>query len=240
MRLLDATHPEGVRTARVWLYRGEGETPYNVFDFHENRSRDGPQEFLSTFQGWVGVDVYGVDGGVYLESARRIRASCCLAHARPMFDEAMSSHPTLAAHALGLFRQLYDLEDQAREFSSEARRAPRWREAVPLLAKLRARADEQAGSALPKLKLGVALGYLRNQWDALSNYVEDGRLPIENYATERDFGADHWTEEFSIHWQPPRGAASGVLYTVLASAARHGLDLWDYLAGHLGKTGRRR
>ena len=144
---------------------------------------------METFQGWVKVDAYGVDGGVYLASGGRIRASCCLAHARRKFEEALSSHPTLAAQALGFFRQLYDIEDRALEFSAEARHALRQSEAVPLLAKLRAWADAQAGLALPKLKLGVALGYLRNQWEPLTNYVEDGRLPIDNNATERDLRA---------------------------------------------------
>ena len=83
------------------------------------------------------VDAYGVEGGVYLGSAGRIRASCCLAHARRKFDEAQTSHPTLAAQALGFFQQLYDLEDRGREFAPEARYALRQSEAVPLLAKLR-------------------------------------------------------------------------------------------------------
>ena len=174
VRLLDPALPEGVRLARFWLYRGCDDAPYNVFDFHESRSRDGPRNFLETFQGWVKVDAYGVDGGVYLASGGRIRASCCLAHARRKFDEALSSHPTLAAQALGFFRQLYDIEDRAREFSPEARYALRQSEAVPLLAKLRAWADAQAGLALPKLKLGVALGYLRNQWEPLTNYTSLG------------------------------------------------------------------
>jgi len=230
VRLLDGTHPEGVRTARFWLYRGCDEAPYNVFDFQESRSRDGPQEFLETFQGWVKVDAYGVEGGVYLGSGGRMRASCCLAHARRKFDEAKSSHPTLAAKALGFFQQLYDLEDQAAEFSPEARYVLRQREAVPHLAMLRTWADEQAESAPPKLKLGVALGYLRNQWDALSNYVEDGRLPIDNNATERDLraltiGRKNWL----FIGSPQAGPRAAALYTIVASAARHDLDIWAYL-----------
>jgi transposase len=230
VRLLDSTHPDGVRTARFWLYRGSDEAPYNVFDFHESRSRDGPREFLETFQGWVKVDAYGVDGGVYLGSGGRIHASCCLAHARRKFDEAKSSHPTLAAAALGFFHQLYDLEDRARELSPEARHTLREREAVPLLALFRAWADEQAERTLPKLKLGEALGYLRNQWDALANYVEDGRLPIDNNATERDLraltiGRKNWL----FIGSPDAGPRAALLYTVVASAARHDLDIWAYL-----------
>jgi transposase len=236
VRLLDSAHPDGVRTARFWLYRGCDEAPYNVFDFHESRSRDGPQEFLEDFRGWVKVDAYGVDGGVYLGSNGRIRASCCLAHARRKFDEAKSSHPTLAAAALGFFQQLYDLEDRARELTPAARHALRQSEAVPLLSKLRAWANEQVERTLPKLKLGEALGYLRNQWDALSNYVEDGRLPIDNNATERDLraltiGRKNWL----FIGSPQAGPRAALLYSVVASAARHDLDLWAYLRDVLEK-----
>jgi transposase len=229
VRLLDPEHPAGVRLARFWLYRGDPVAPYNVFDFHESRSRDGPRQFLGKYQGWVKVDAYGVDGGVYLGSPR-IRASCCLAHARRKFDEAKSSHPRLAAEALGFFQQLYDLEDRASELSQEARQTLRLAEAVPLLNKLRSWMDQLTEQVPPKLKLGEALGYLRNQWEPLTNYVGDGRLPIDNNATERDLraltvGRNNWL----FIGSPEAGPRAAILYSVVASAARHELDVWAYL-----------
>jgi transposase len=175
------------------------------------------------------VDAYGVDGGVYLGSARR-RASCCIAHARRKFNEAKSSHPRLAAEALGFFQQLYDIEDRARELSDEARQALRQAEAAPLLQKLRLWAEEQAAHALPKLKFGEALGYLRNQWDELTNYIQNGRLPIDNNAVERDLraltiGRKNWL----FIGSQEAGPRAAMLYTVVASAARHDLDVWAYL-----------
>ena len=39
---------------------------------------------------------------------------------------------------------------------------------------------------LPKDKFAeAALGYLRNQWDALQVYLDDGRLPIDNNEVEQ-------------------------------------------------------
>jgi len=95
----------------------------------------------------------------------------------------------LAAEALGFFQQLYDLEDRARDFTPEERRALRAAEAAPLLEKLRAWAEEQASRALPKSRFGEALGYLHNQWDSLTTYVHHGRLPIDNNDVERDLRA---------------------------------------------------
>lgn len=229
IRLLDDRHPAGIRTARFWLYRGYA-APYNVFDFHESRSRDGPREFLKNFRGCVKVDAYGVEGGVYLSSGDRISASCCMAHARRKFDEAKSSHPSLAAEALAMFQELYDLEDQARELTADKRQALREREAAPVLARLRQWLDEQGPKTLPKLKLGEAIGYLRNQWEALTSYVRDGRLPIDNNDTERDLrqltvGRKNWL----FIGSPEAGPRAAILYTVVASAVRHDLDVWAYL-----------
>lgn len=229
VRLIDPSHPEGVRLARFWLYRGSEAAPYNVFDFHESRSRDGPRRFLGEYHGWVKVDAYGVDDGVYLGSSR-MRASCCLAHARRKFEEARSSYPQLAAEALAYFQQLYDIEDRSLTWSFEARQALRQAEAVPLLQRLREWADGQAEESLPKSTLGKAVGYLRNQWEPLTTYVLDGRLPIDNNATERDLraltiGRRNWL----FIGSPEAGPRAAILYTVVASAARHNLDVWAYL-----------
>lgn len=236
VRLLDGAHPAGVRLARFWLFRGFEAAPYNVFYFHESRARDGPSEFLRDFRGTVKVDAYGVDQGVYLGSGGRIIASCCLAHARRKFDEAKSSHPRLAAEVLACFQQLYDLEDRAWGFSPDERRALRQHEAVPLLDRLRAWLDAQASTALPKLKWGEAVGYARNQWAALANYVDDGRLPIDNNDVERDLraltiGRKNWL----FIGSPEAGPRAAVLYTIVASAARHHLDVWAYLRDVLGR-----
>jgi transposase len=240
VRLIDPAHPHGVRTARFWLFRGFETAPYNVFHFHESRSRDGPREFLKDFRGWVKVDAYGVDGGVYLGSGERMRASCCMAHARRKFDEARSSHPTLAAEALAMFQQLYDIEDRARLFSADQRRALREQEATPVLARFRAWLDDQVARALPKLKFGEAIRYLRNQWEALTNYVHDGRLPIDNNDTERDLrqltiGRKNWL----FIGSPEAGPRAAILYTVVASAVRHDLDVWAYLRDALERLAHR-
>jgi hypothetical protein len=229
-RALDRAWPTGVRTARFWLYRGYDAAPYDVFDFRESRSRDGPQTFLQGFRGTVKVDAYGVNDGVYFGSGERIRASCCLAHARRKFEEAKSSHPRQAAEALAFFQELYDVEDRAREFAPDARQALRQAESKPLLDRLKRWADDGNEAVLPKSKLGEALGYLLNQWNSLINYLEDGRIPIDTNDVERDLrrltiGRGNWLFVGS----PEAGPRAAILYTLVASAARHRLELWSYL-----------
>ena len=171
VRLLDDTHPQGVRLARFWLFRGFAEAPYNVFCFHESRERDGPSKFLGSFNGVVKVDAYGVDKGVYLGTGGHIFASGCMAHARRKFDEAKSSHPRTASEALAFVQQLYDIEDRAKELSPDERRMMRQSEASPILERWREWLDAQSTTTLPRLKLGEAVRSVKHSWVRLLRKV---------------------------------------------------------------------
>ena len=177
-----------MRTARVWLARGRESAPYNVFFFHESRQRDGPAKFLGDYSGWVTVDAYGVNDGVYLGSGGRILASCCHAHARRKFEAAKSNDPKRAVRALAFYRQLYDIEDRGSELSSIERLELRCAESLPLLGDFKSWLDEQNGDpqVLPKSGIGTAVRYALNQWQPLLSFTTDGCLPIDNNDTERD------------------------------------------------------
>jgi hypothetical protein len=102
--------------------------------------------------------------------------------------EARHVYPRQASELLGMFQQLYDIEDRAKTMSAEQRRSLREREAAPVWESLRAWLDRDAASdapVLPKSKLGQALTYLRNHWDPLRLYLGDGRLPIDNNDVEQ-------------------------------------------------------
>ena len=160
--------------------------PYNVFDFTESRSRDGPAEFLAEFHGYAVVDAYGVNDGVYLGAANRIAAACCNAHARRKFVEAKPNNPVAAAYALSFYRGLYDIEDRGRDLSDADRFELRQRESVPILDEFRrwlVKQDENP-RVLPKSSLGKAVRYALNQWDELNVFTGNGAIPIDNNKTE--------------------------------------------------------
>lgn len=83
---------------------------------------------------------------------------------------------------------------------------------------------------VPQSLLGGAVNYALNQWPTLLTYLEDGRLEIDNNATERDIrpfvmGRRAWL--FSV---TPQGAqASAVLYSIVQSAKANGLEPYRYL-----------
>jgi transposase len=53
-------------TARMWAYLGDAPHSYNVFDFTLNRKRDGPQQFLSSYQGYLHADAFSGYDCLYL------------------------------------------------------------------------------------------------------------------------------------------------------------------------------
>lgn len=232
VRLQDPSLPGKMRTARFWICRGREEAPYNSFFFHESRRRDGPAKYLENFSGWVTVDAYGVNDGVYIGSGDRILASCCHAHARRKFEAAKSNDPQRASRALAFYRQLYDIEDRGRELSPEDRLKLRQQESVPLLEQFKEWLDEQKSNprVLPKSEIRVAVRYALNQWKPLLAFTTDGRLPIDNNDTERDLrGLTIGEKNWLFVGSAVAGDVAATMYTLVTSASRHNLDQWAYL-----------
>jgi transposase len=220
----------GSTTGRFWAYIGDDQHPYTAYDFTMSRSRDGPAAFLRDYRGFLQADAYGGYDGIFLASDGGIEEVACWAHARRKFYDARSNAPRQANEILEWIRQLYDIEDRAREWSAEERQAVRQREAVPILDRIEARLDELTGRVLPKSALGQAVTYARNQWAALRRYTGDGRLTIDNNVSERTLrlqaiGRNNW----QFLGSAGAGSRAAVLFTILAGAKRHHLEPWAYL-----------
>ena len=90
----------GSSTGRFWVYIGDAQHPYSVYDFTMSRSRDGPAAFLKDYRGFLQADAYGGYDGIYLDSDGRIVEVACWAHARRKFFEALSNAPREANQIL--------------------------------------------------------------------------------------------------------------------------------------------
>ena len=220
---------EGSRQGRFWTYIAN-EHPYSVYDFTESRARDGPARFLAEFQGYLHADAYGGYDHIYLGSNDAIREVACWAHARRKFFDTRDISPRDAHQILEWIGQLYDIEDQARPLSADARRDIRASQAEPVLARINARLAELERRVLPKSALSKAVWYARNQWQALCRYTEDGRLSIDNNVSERTLrhqaiGRKNWL----FLGSQQAGPRAAVLFTMLAGAKRHRIEPWTYL-----------
>src|SRR6201993_181280 len=106
-------------------------------------------------------------------------------HARRYFFKALESDEPHMGPALHLIARLYAVEERAKALSAEQRLALRQRVSARLLGKLHQYLLELQPAVLPKSPSGAAVRYALNQWEALTRFLEDGELEIENGATER-------------------------------------------------------
>jgi hypothetical protein len=151
-------------------------------------------------------------------------------------------------------RRLYAVEDEAKakvaELLKHMPEAPmderhaivhalRQEKSRLILTEVKAWLDREGQIVLPRSPMAQAIGYALNQWDALCRYCEAGHLSIDNNAAERALkrvaiGRKNWL----FAGTDAAGASHARLWTLIASAERHGLDPQAYLRSVLAKVGR--
>ena len=222
------------RKGRIWAYIGDRDNPYIVYDYTPNRSRAGPADWLRDFKGFLQADAYGGYDGIY--HTGHVVEVACWAHARRKFFEAKETDDRRAAEMLAMVRELYAVEDEARELDDAARRELRQAKSVPILASIKAWLDAEQQIVLPRSAMGQAIQYALNQWDALCVYATEGFLAIDNNAAERAMkrvaiGRKNWL----FAGNDRAGETTALLYTLIASAERHGVDPQRYLTSVFAK-----
>jgi len=227
---------KGCHKAFLWVWLSP-EEDLVVYDFHLTRGQSVVEEFLENFEG----EVLLVDGyaGYNPCKERGVKRAGCLAHARRYVKDAMASHPREASELLALIQMLYLTERRAKELGldEDARLRLRQEESRPILDELRQAVERMKPEVLPKSAFGEALEYLTNQWEHLVLFAEDGRIPIDNNASERAMrpvavGRKNWL--FAGSAQGGRRAA--ILYSLIETCKRMDIDPFAYLRDVLARV----
>jgi len=231
--VFEAAKSKGLKsiTAKMWAYRGV-QVPVNVFDFTVSRHRDGPDLFLveSGYEGTLLGDCYGANTGIYMRSNGLIVHAACVAHARRKVEAAIGNHEAHAKHLLGLFRLLYDIEDESRGISSAERLSLRQQRSVPIWEQLRRYLEHEMTDVLSTDKISETRSYILNQWQGLTAHLADGNVPIDNNQCEQlmkqvALGRKNWLHLGSL----ASGYRTATLMTIVSSAIRNDLDVKGYL-----------
>lgn len=219
-------------TSYMWAYRSgeDSEQPIVLLDYQPGRGQIHPQAFLGEYRGILMSD--GYTAWRTLEGATHLG---CMAHSRRRFVEAFKARKKGGGppeQALRFFEQLYRVERQVRnekpdkgETQADCIRRFRQQHSIPVLNALKEWLDEIAPKVLPDSKLGDAVSYTRNQWDYLTRYTEDGRMPIDNNLLERDIrifatGRKSWL--FSDTVEGAR--ASATVYSLMLTCRACGVE----------------
>ena len=112
--------------------------------------------------------------------------------------------------------------------TTEDRYKERLEQAKPVLDAMFAWANSRA--AAPKSALGTALTYLKNQWQCLTSYLEDGRLELSNNRAERSIKPFVIDRKNFLFANTPKGATgSAIMFSLIQTAIENGLEPYKYL-----------
>lgn len=199
VRVLDRTLPH-TRAGRLWPYMGDREHPAVVYDYTPTRGRAGPETFLSTYKGYLQLDAYPAYDKFFTDQGRELVEVACWAHARRHAFNARDTDQTRMGTILAYIAQLYAVEKRARkaDITGDSLRLLRETAARPVLLELHAYLLRMQPELLPKSDAGKAVAYILKNWIALTRYLEDGDLAIDNNRTERSLrgialGRNNWT-----------------------------------------------
>lgn len=203
--------------------------------YHYSRSRGSEvaAELLSGYHGALMTDAYAGYNGVV--KSQHLMHALCWAHARRKFVEAEKSlpkgkkSPAISA-ILNEIAKLYGIEKQIKTLSAADKHIQRNTLAKPILEKLHQSLLKKANDVLPKSAFGEAVHYTLKCWNGLTQYLENGHLPIDNNGAEngiRPFviGRKNW-----MFCDTVNGAhASAKLYSIIETAKANGLEPYHYL-----------
>jgi len=162
----------------------------------------------------------------------RITHAACWAHARRhIYDEYEKTKSPIAEEALRRIGLLYEVEAAITSMTAEQRMAARLEHAAPILDDLKEWFEVQRRRLSSKNTLFKAIGYAVTRWDALTLYVADGRIGIDNNPAERSLrGIALTRKNFLFLGSEAGGDRAAILYSVLETAKLNGLDPEAYLA----------
>ena len=200
VKVLDRRLARATRKGRFWPYVGDRNHVAAVFDYTPTRERAGPEQFLKGYRGFLQADAYVAYDSFFTDPERGLVEVACWAHTRRHFHQALDTDPARMGAVLAYIAQLYAVEKRARRCGVEgdALRLLREHASRPVLAQLQGYLLKIRGQVLPKSEAGQAVAYALKNWTALTRYLEDGDLSIDNNHTERSLrgiavGRRNWT-----------------------------------------------
>ena len=208
---------------------GDGAPPAVWFAYSEDRKGEHPRRHLKNFRGALHADAYAEFHHLYGGGA--IYEVACWAHARRKFHEIHVLHtsPT-TTQALERIGGLYAIEEQIRGKPADVRREVRQTCARPLLEEFEKWMQKSLRSLSPKSETAAAIRYALSRWRALTRYVDDGMLEIDNSAAERALRAVALgRKNYLFAGSDAGGERAAAFYSLIGSAKLNGLDPELYL-----------
>ena len=218
------------KKAYVWVYRTTNfEAQRGVlYDFTLSRGGEHPRRVLGEFSGTLVTDDFS---GYHALHRQGITAAFCMAHARRKLFEAFELNASqIAGQAVALIAKLYEIEREAKQLKPGDRLQVRQLQSKPVADALHAWLTTQRARLVKADATARAIDYALSNWTALTRFIDDGAVPIDNNAAENAIrplaiGRKNWLFVGS----QLAGERAAVLMSLIESAKLNGHDPWAYL-----------
>jgi transposase len=234
------------KTGRLWTYVRNGRPcadqapPAVCYFYSPDRKGEHPRAHLTGFRGILHADGYAGFKEFYetrkAGEASAIQEAACMAHVRRKFFDLTTSPAPIAEEALRRIGELYDIEKSIRGSPPERRLAVRQVQSRPRFEALRKWLDVTLTELPRKSGTAEVIRYALARWQALSRFIDDGTIEIDNNAAERSIrpialGRKNWLFAGS-----DKGGerAAGIL-SLIETAKLSGIDPEAYLRTVLTK-----
>jgi transposase len=199
-----------------------------LFGYAPKHNSAAVDELLRDYKGYLVADAHTVYDHLYKKG--EATEVGCWAHNRRYYFKSLSSDPERAKTALAFIKSLFQIERAYATAPPEVRHKIRQQQAAPIVTDFFDWCDAQAAAVLDETPIAKAIGYSRNQREALKRFLEDGRLPIHNNFSERQLrreaiGRKNWL----FLGNDGGGETNAIFVTLLASCQLHEIEPLGYL-----------
>lgn len=229
-------------SGQLWDFVGDRDHPFNVFAFCRDHSAATLDAFLAdtdhTYRGYLHADALNIYDHLFGDGT--IVEVGCWAHCRRNFYNAKDSDPARATLVLARIRCLYEVEAKAKakivddKLSAVAgdalRHQLRQQSSLAEVTALRQWLLAEESKVLPKSIIGQAIAYALRHWTALTRFLDNGFLAIDNNIAELTLrhiaiGRKNWLFAGSA-----AGAeTAAILFSLTSTCQRHNVDAFAYV-----------
>ena len=237
---------KGVKQGRIWTYVRDqrpwaGQAPPGaVYYFSPDRKGKHPRKHLKNSAGILQADAYTGFKALYetrADGSAQFREAACWAHLRRDFHDIwVATKSEIAKEALVHIGQFYDIEREIKGLPADERLVVRQQKTKPKVDTFLAWEEAQLTRIPGKGDLAKAFRYGLSRWTSFTLFLNDGRVAIDNNATERSMrpigvGRRNWLFAGS----DTGGETLARSMTIIETAKMNGLDPQAYLTDILSR-----
>ena len=228
IKVQDRKYKGKMRKGKMSVYLGDKYHKSTVFDFSPNKSFVRNKEFLKDFKGYVQADAANGFDALFKDGSK-IEVGCNT-HARRGFIEGLTVEIETCNEILNIYGELYGIEKDIKNKTPEERLTARQTKSQPLMNTLHLKLVDLKDTLNPTNPLMGAVNYALDHWTALTRFLDDPDLDIDNNASERAIKSFVLMRKNSLFvGSDAGGIAAATHLSFIASCKRNDINPVEYL-----------